>query len=367
MRLLFGKTTATVKPPSCRPYALALLVHQASWTTLRKCIHQLLSCRDADAFEPKVVLDFLAALVKVPKLWQGRDKHVPKHQQPENLLCLTQQQLFRLAECIMNEYVQLLVGGETTRVQQVLEERSQLLLSCCGGASKVEMALACDLSDVADSSGKTDARTKAAQQLLLQLYVRAPHVGTRLPKNSCVFANANGRTLLTAVPCALDSMALTLISSLTAPQPGKDGARKMADLETALRKIAATHPLLLLRQFSSLVAALRGRAHLDLSVLRSRNHLNLFSCTLGLAQQLSTRIFTLDHRDALEDLLQSFWTLFGNQRDVREPLALLLQKFLHLLLDFIVASPAAASQSLQQHVPLLHDLQVTSLILNMNK
>lgn len=360
MRLLFGKTSASTKPPACRPYALALLVHQASWTTLRKCIHQLLSCRDTDDFEPKVVLDFLAALVKVPKLWQGRDKHVPKHQQPENLLCLTQQQLFCLAECIMNEYVQLSVGEETKRVQQVLEERSQLLLSCCGGTSKVEVLLACDLSDVADS-GKTDVRTKAAQQLLLQLYVRAPHVATRLPKNSCVFANENGRTLLTAVPCALDSMVLTLISSLTAPQSGKDGARKMADLETALRKIAATHPLLLLRQFSSLIAALRGRAHLDLSVLRSRNHLNLFSCTLGLGQQLSTRIFTLDHREALEDMLQSFWTLFGNQREVREPMALLLQKFLHLLLDFIAASPAAAANSLQQHIPLLHDLQVSCI------
>jgi integrator complex subunit 1 len=90
MRLLFGKTP---NPPSCRPYALAMLVHQASWATLRKCIQKLLGARDIDAFEAKVVLDFLAALIKVPKLWQGRDKHVPKHQQPEELLNLNHQQV----------------------------------------------------------------------------------------------------------------------------------------------------------------------------------------------------------------------------------------------------------------------------------
>lgn len=72
-----------------------MLVHQASWATLRKCIHKLLSTRDGDTFEPKVVLDFLSALIKVPKLWQGRDKHVPKHQQPEELLNLSHQQVGR--------------------------------------------------------------------------------------------------------------------------------------------------------------------------------------------------------------------------------------------------------------------------------
>lgn len=106
MRFLFGKSTGPSAPPSCRPYALALLVHQASWTTLRKCIHQLLGCSGSDGnvqanggtnptefYEPKVVLDFLAALIKVPKLWQGRDKHVPKHRQAEDLLRLTHQQV----------------------------------------------------------------------------------------------------------------------------------------------------------------------------------------------------------------------------------------------------------------------------------
>lgn len=262
----------------------------------------------------------------------------------------------------MSEYMQLATDQEK-RAQQILQERSQLLLSCCGGSSKVEVALARDVADLAASAVKTE-RQKAARQLLLQLYVRAPHVITRLPKAMTSFGELDGgKTLLSAVPCAIDSMALTLISSLTSPQPGKDGARKMADYESALRKMAATHPLLLLRHFSSLAAALRGRSHLDVFVLRSRNHLNVFSCTLGLAQQLSCNLFTAEHRDALEDMLNSFWSLFGNQRAVKESIGPLLQKFLQFLLDFVATAPFSASHCLQQHVPLLHDLQVDNSLL----
>lgn len=264
----------------------------------------------------------------------------------------------------MSEYVELTwTGQEEKRAQNILQERSQLLLSCCGGSSKVEVSLARDVAALASSAIKTE-RQKAARELLLQLYVRAPHVITRLPKALTLFAHLEGsKTLLTAVPCAIDSMALTLISSLTSPQPGKEGHRKMADYESSLRKMAATHPLLLLRQFSSLAAALRGRSHLDVFVLRSRNHLNVFSCTLGLAQQLSSSLFTPEHRQALEDMLNSFWSLFGNQRSVKESIGPLLQKFLQFLLDFVATAPFAASHCLQQHVPLLHDLQVINLSL----
>lgn len=163
----------------------------------------------------------------------------------------------------------------------------------------------------------------------------------------------------------MDPMALTLITSLACPQPGKEGGRRLADLESALRKMAATHPLLLLRQFPSLAASLRGRAHLDLIVLRSRNHLNLFSCTLGLAQQLAGHLLSSPFPEgpcwpALQDMLSCFWTLFGNQRLTKDSsLVGLLQRFLHFLLDFVAAAPFAAYGCLQEHVPLLQDLQLT--------
>lgn len=93
-QLLFGMPSVPRVSPTCRPYLLSLLIHQASWTTLRQCVQQLLgSGVDSDTYQPSVVLDFLSALVQVPKLWQGRDKHVPKHKQSEDLLCLNHQQV----------------------------------------------------------------------------------------------------------------------------------------------------------------------------------------------------------------------------------------------------------------------------------
>jgi len=286
-------------------------------------------------------------------LWQGRDKHVPKHQQPEELLGLSHPQLLRLTEYITSEYVSVSDPAESN---PVLEERCQLLISCCGGSTKVEVALAKDIARQITSEERLMHR-KAAEQLLLQLYVKVPHIAIQLSKTSAL---GNFAAPLSAAPCTLDTMSLILITSLTTPHPGKDGERTMSDLETALRKMAATHPLLLIRQFPSLAAALRGRAHLDMVVLLSRNHLNVFASALGLANQLSSKLFTLEHREAFQDMLSSYWTLFEYHQSSKEPLfGALLQQFLQLMLNFLIASPFAGSHYLQQYIPLLHNLQLS--------
>ena len=78
---------------------------------------------------------------------------------------------------------------------------------------------------------------------------------------------------------------------------------------------------------------------------------------MGLAQQLQRRLFSSEHRPAFEDMLDSFWNLFDFQRSAKE-LCSLLQQFLQLLLNFVAASPFAATHYLQKYVPLLQDLQV---------
>ena len=45
----------------------------------------------------------------------------------------------------------------------------------------------------------------------------------------------------------LDSLSHTLLSSIGATRNGKDWVARMRDFEVALRKMAATHPMLLLR------------------------------------------------------------------------------------------------------------------------
>lgn len=260
----------------------------------------------------------------------------------------------------MGEFTQL-YQKDKTKALLMLGERTKLLLECCGGSSKVEVRLARDVANVA-LNGKTDSRQKAAQQLLLQIYAYAPHVITHLPKTLPPFSQMDeNKILLNSVPCALDSMAVTLISAITTVQPGKDGARKMADLEIALRKMAGTHPHLLLRHFTSLASSLRGRSHYDWPYLRSGNHFNLFACTLGLVQQLGPKLFVPEHRTALEDMLVSYWSLFSYQKGAKEFMGPLLQRFTQFLRDYIACAPGAAFHVLHRHTPLLHDLQVRLL------
>lgn len=266
-------------------------------------------------------------------------------------------QLARLTDYITSEHVSLSAESDPLRTQQVLEERCQLLISCCGGCTKTEVTLARNIAHKVHGEKRSSAHKKAAEELLLQFYVQVPHIAVQLAKSCALDASV---APLTTTPCALDTMALMLITCLTTPLPGKDGERTMSDLETALRKMAATHPLLLLRQFPSLAAALRGRAHLDMVVLVSRNHLNVFASVLGLAQQLSYKLFTAQHRDAFQDMLASYWTLFEYHLSSKEPLfGSLLQQFLQLMLSYLSASPFTASHYLQQHIPWLHTLQVT--------
>jgi integrator complex subunit 1 len=112
-------------------------------------------------------------------------------------------------------------------------------------------------------------------------------------------------------PCTLDSPSHSLLSAMAAaPGSTKDWGRRAHDFELAARKMAATHPLLLLRQLPMLAASLRGRVHFDSSIFRSRNHLLLFTQSLGLLELLQPHIFQIEYAQPLEDVLDSFFSMF---------------------------------------------------------
>ena len=56
---------------------------------------------------------------------------------------------------------------------------------------------------------------------------------------------------------------------------------QMKEFEAAARKLAATHPLLLLRNLPLLAAGMKGRTDFDFSFFRSRNHMTFYSMALG--------------------------------------------------------------------------------------
>lgn len=71
---------------------MSLLLQRSSWSLLYGMVVKLLSSADS-GYCPVSTLDFLAALRQSPKLWQGRDKAVPKHYHVENVLHLDTSQV----------------------------------------------------------------------------------------------------------------------------------------------------------------------------------------------------------------------------------------------------------------------------------
>lgn len=97
MELLFSSS-----PRQFRFYMLSLLSHQVSWATLHTSITKLLS-KYNPSFDASSVLDFVQAVVNNPKLWQGRDKAKPKHEEREYVLTfLKETEIHTLVDYILN-------------------------------------------------------------------------------------------------------------------------------------------------------------------------------------------------------------------------------------------------------------------------
>lgn len=106
---LFGKNIQVY-----RPYFLSLLIHQANWSTIAMALEKLLHQCNSGIYDPTSVLDFIDAIIRNPKLWQGRDKAIPKHEQIENVLIFDENKTKAFIDYILIE-----------------EERLQVLKICC--------------------------------------------------------------------------------------------------------------------------------------------------------------------------------------------------------------------------------------------
>lgn len=104
MSLLFGKGVQIY-----RPYFLSLLIHQANWSTIAMALEKLLNQVNSGIYDPTTVLDFIDAIIRNLKLWQGRDKAIPKHDQIEFVINLDESQIRAFINYILKEEERLQV------------------------------------------------------------------------------------------------------------------------------------------------------------------------------------------------------------------------------------------------------------------
>ncbi|XP_059894470.1 integrator complex subunit 1 isoform X2 [Gadus macrocephalus] len=358
--------------PSYRPYLLALLTHQSNWSTLLQCISAVLSKRRDQRLDPSPALDFLWACSHIPRIWQGRDQKIPQKKAEEFVLRLSSEELVSLVDLILleSELATSTPADEATTTTttatatttsssgspdqtacSLIQSRLPLLLSCCSADVDL-IRMVCEYLISCTKKWGDSAMSKRCQSLLLQIYLQSPEVlqHVTLPDDTWSSGGvADGTT------CKMDVLVHRLVSLLAETGESKSAESRMSDANLACRKLAVSHPVLLLRHLPMIAGLLQGRMHLNLQEFRQHNHLTFFTNVLAILELLQPLVFHAHHQRALQDCLLSFMRALKNFQRSRSPL-LFINKFLQFTQKYITHNAAAAVPYLQKHSDILQAL-----------
>ncbi|NXK47380.1 INT1 protein, partial [Chauna torquata] len=348
-KLLFSWNKAGSQVPSFRPYLLALLTHQSSWTTLHQCI-RLLLCRNREQrFDPTASLDFLWACIHIPRIWQGRDQRTPQKRREEFVLHLKASELISMVELILAEAETRYQNTEEASCT-LIQSRLPLLLSCSHGDLESIKKVTEYLTSCIQQWGSSSVG-KCCQDLLLQIYLQLPEQLMSMPEMLLTSEGARDSST-----CKLDALVHRFINLLADTSDSKSSESRVWDANMACRKLAVAHPILLLRHLPMIAALLHGRVHLNFQEFRQQNHLTFFIHILGILELLQPQVFQNEHQAALWDCLLSFIRLLLNYRKSSRHLAAFISKFVQFIQKYITCNAQAAVSFLQKHSDPLHDL-----------
>ncbi|XP_074031571.1 integrator complex subunit 1 [Leptinotarsa decemlineata] len=331
MDLLFSKQKLQF-----RPLLMSLVLQRASWQILHGIMTYLLREDISSEICAVSALDFLNALTKSPKLWQGRDKAIPKHHHAEDILQLTCDQALAMIRYIIEE-----AKTNQPMWKTKMESRLQLLLKCLGSNATAIMKTLLHESD----------EDVYSRELLLMIYMSLPYSGQ---DNMKIEPEMCSEVYNKNCPSTVDEISHCLFSALASTPRSKDWPKKSSELELCARKLAATHPVLVLRQLPMLAGCLKGRAQYDWGVLRSRGHFALFGQVLGLVELLQPHVF--DQTGTLCDLLDSYFALLQFHGHSKE-LGGLVGRIVAFVQNWMVRDVKGASKYLQEHGGVLNDIQ----------
>ena len=255
----------------------------------------------------------------------------------------------------------------------------------------------------------------AIRELLLQIYMKVPHCILHLveayksatndskheeehfmlrifppPGNQTWFSSSNtkSRPQLDSTKhlndsdtqnSIVDNVSHTLLSSLSATQAGRAWAQQMQEFESAARKVAATHPVLMLRNLPLIAASLRGRTQYDFAFFRSRNYMTLYNMMLGILELMAPFIFSPEYKQSLQESLSCYFDMMTSYYVKKDSMSGLIDKFIVFLHMYIEQQPLDAipfirSQGAksnfigyQTSLPNMHSLRQLCSIIDFNE
>ena len=147
-----------------------------------------------------------------------------------------------------------------------------------------------------------------SHQFLLLIYMKIPKIITYLSPYQTKKLSSDAH-ITEWTGSILDCMSHTLLTALTT-LPRQKSSSKSRELELCVRKMAAVHPLLVLRQLPLLASSLMGSSAVEFGQFRASQHFSLFSQVLGLLELLQPYLFQEEHQKGLEDTLDNFFRCF---------------------------------------------------------
>lgn len=331
--LLFGKNIQIY-----RPHFLSLLIHQANWSTIAMALEKLLNQNNSGIYDPSSVLDFVDAIIRSPKLWQGRDKAVAKHEQMEYVLTLDNDMIKAFIDYILREEEKLIAVCESK-----INDRVALLLNC---VNVKELSL----KMIRDHLSSSILEKRVKDRFLQRLYMNIPHMFLA-PK--CQDAIAEMDAITDSVGCSSDKLTHTIITTIASLTNTRDFQALSQDVDLTLRKLAATHPVLLLRELSLIASLLAGRGHMDMHILRQEHHIVFFNQILGVLELLRPLIFDDAYKHGLHRAINCYFHLLQNHsKDVYWPMVRLMD----FLKSYATANPVSAYQLINQNNDLFSEL-----------
>lgn len=319
MTMLFGKTEKEF-----RPFLLSLLIHQANWKTISGSLQILLNHQSVFVHDPTSVLDFVAALTKNPKLWQGREKAVIKHEQTEKTFVLNELQILALTDYILLETK----NSTNTKLSRRVGDLLQLT-----EANKID--LKCIIKYILKKSDINDAAS--TRDVLQHIYINIPSLKF-MDHNLDKYFNVS---LLDYTTCKFDKFSHIIITLLSCLSNVKDLQHMGQEVELILRKLAASHSSLVLREIGLLATLLQGKAHMDSHVLRAEHHFLMFHKVLGILELLKPQIFEDVYCKSLYNALDSYFTLIKNHMDTKEMFGI-FNRLMEFLQSYATANPSSA-------------------------
>uniref|UniRef100_A0A1I8PSA0 Uncharacterized protein n=1 Tax=Stomoxys calcitrans TaxID=35570 RepID=A0A1I8PSA0_STOCA len=336
LTLLFSKTSGDF-----RFYLLSWICHESNWNTLVSTLEYMLQTDEQD-LDYTTVLNFIQALINNPKLWQGRDRTVLKTDLSDNAIFLTDRELMKFTEFILKE-------GESelksmSQYHFILCCRINLLFRVCRKTTSnlikfIEFVYQCRSSE------------KLRLNVLRQMYLMYPSIKFIRPNQVESYTdklqNLNG--------CQADKISSNLITCLGNLFTKKDFEAFSSDIELLIRKIAASHPALFLRQLGVLSSLIQGRGHLSLRVIRDEYHMHRFIQILRTLELLQPICFDDIYKEEFQSALKCYFTFFQQYSNVKESYHILI-KLIELLQSYINNNPSSALTFIEQYVDVLMEL-----------